>query len=321
MLLSICIPTYNRACLLDQNLKCLCSQIVENVELIISDNCSDDNTRNVVMSYIKVGYNIKYFRNESNIGGELNFLQCFKMSSGKYVLLLGDDDFLCERAITTILSLIKENSNWGLIFLNAGRDLNMPEGLIEYEVHKSVESLLAQIHYGFTFISSCVINRSHFGSLNLEKYIGTFFVHVPFVLRAMTSSSQNVLIKSPLIVCGINSEVNYPLFKVFGVNLIDLLIDFTRTQRRIVKYNIILDLYPYWATAIRDNKMVCSMKENVVKQVYEDFGLFASILLFLILHTPYPIYFVFRKIQILIKRVYRCICVTCYSNYDRKYLR
>ena len=56
-LLSICIPTYNRAEILDKSLESITKQDIfqktDEVEIIVSDNCSQDNTHNIVHKYIE----------------------------------------------------------------------------------------------------------------------------------------------------------------------------------------------------------------------------------------------------------------------------
>lgn len=69
-LVSICIPTYNRANYLSQCINSIVAQkefIEGKVEIVISDNASTDNTQQVAARYIKQFENIKYFRNEVNV--------------------------------------------------------------------------------------------------------------------------------------------------------------------------------------------------------------------------------------------------------------
>lgn len=255
-------------------------------------------------------------RNQENIGADLNFLQCFDNSSGKYVLLLGDDDFLLDGAICAVLKLLSQ-SNFGVVYLNADKFSDKRLEQIDVEIHESIESLLAKVSYGISFISSCIINKSCYKSLNLSSYRDTHLIHVPFVVEAMKSSMQNAFVKTPLISCGINTVVNYPLFKVFGENFIDLLSRLDKSQVLIIKNNILLDLYPTWITLIRNKKMICNYKEQIMTQIRNDFGNNLIVLLFLfpILRFPYPTNILFRKAQIFTKRFYRWLLVNKYSSY------
>ncbi len=79
-LLTIAIPTYNHSKDLSICLEHIVKQFKQyqtDVNLIISDNASLDNTPDIVTPYLDQNLPIKYIRNKSNIGPDLNFLQCF----------------------------------------------------------------------------------------------------------------------------------------------------------------------------------------------------------------------------------------------------
>lgn len=109
--LSICIPTYNRAEILAKFLESIVTQNVfihtDEVEIVISDNCSDDNTQEVVQSYIqKYGDKIKYFRNDENILDK-NFALSLKRGSGKFLKLCNDTLIFNPNSLENMLSFIK----------------------------------------------------------------------------------------------------------------------------------------------------------------------------------------------------------------------
>jgi len=120
-ILSICIPTWNRSKILDISLKNFLDQIKDvnlpELELYVSDNCSEDETEQVVKKYISQGLPITYNRNESNIGAAGNFVKCMQWASGKYILLLGDDDVLKQGALKYILDMLR-GKDYGLLHLN-----------------------------------------------------------------------------------------------------------------------------------------------------------------------------------------------------------
>ena len=121
MKLSVCIPTYNRAKYLAN---CLQSIIFNNInnnidcEVCVSDNCSTDNTEDVVLN-AQNSINIKYHKNKKNEGRVKNYLNVVNMAEGEYVWLLGDDDLLLPHALTKIVSLIKENKDVDFFYVNS----------------------------------------------------------------------------------------------------------------------------------------------------------------------------------------------------------
>ena len=120
-LLSICIPTYNRADLLRGCLECLAAEIApfgDEVELIVSDNCSTDHTPEVVEQMSKKT-KIRYNRNNVNLGAVGNIkILVEQLATGEFCWLIGDDDIPREGAIRKVLALICDKPELDLFLLN-----------------------------------------------------------------------------------------------------------------------------------------------------------------------------------------------------------
>jgi abequosyltransferase len=121
-LLSICIPTYNRAHYLDESLSSLGSQfngspdLLKKVEIVISDNASPDNTAEVVAEHQKKYSNIKYFRNDKNLGADKNYINSVLRATGEYGWIMGDDDFVVNGGINFVVDFLKNNKVLMLTF-------------------------------------------------------------------------------------------------------------------------------------------------------------------------------------------------------------
>lgn len=128
-ILSICIPTYNRASCLDRLLYCLsllnesCSA---SVEICISDNQSTDHTQQLISSWSQK-ISIKSVVQSANLGASKNVQEVVKLASGRWILIVGDDDSLnlpgFERFMK-VLECLNENL-WILLPVGdkEGRDL------------------------------------------------------------------------------------------------------------------------------------------------------------------------------------------------------
>src|SRR5579859_7609105 len=118
-LLTIAIPTYNRAPYLKELLLVLFDQLLDEprFELMISDNATSDETPAVVDEFVKQGLQLRYIRNQTNIGPDANFLQCFEKARGKYVWILGDDDLVLPGAIALVLSSLSQDE-YDLVYLS-----------------------------------------------------------------------------------------------------------------------------------------------------------------------------------------------------------
>ncbi|MEK4418394.1 glycosyltransferase family 2 protein [Bacillus sp. FSL K6-0268] len=103
-LVSIIIPTYNRLNYFQQALKSALAQTYRNIEIVVVDDSTNYETYNLIQHYlIKYPY-IRYYRNKTNIGGALNFIQGFEYSNGEYVNFLMDDDIFHPEKIETMIA-------------------------------------------------------------------------------------------------------------------------------------------------------------------------------------------------------------------------
>ena len=111
ILLSICIPTYKRAGYLKQCLDAIVIQfddtwVKNSVEVVVSDNASPDNTKELVEAYQTRFNNLRYFRNQENVGMDKNIMNSVLKASGQYCWTIGDDDIIQNGAIKVILDIL-----------------------------------------------------------------------------------------------------------------------------------------------------------------------------------------------------------------------
>ncbi|MBE9208075.1 glycosyltransferase family 2 protein [Nostoc sp. LEGE 06077] len=127
-LLTIAIPTYNRAALLDKQLAWLAKAIQgfeSECEILVSDNCSTDHTQTVIQKWQANLSNItfKSHKNSENLGVMRNIMYCLSSATSKYVWTIGDDDPIQDRAILYVINKLKQHEDLGLLFLNfSGRN-------------------------------------------------------------------------------------------------------------------------------------------------------------------------------------------------------
>lgn len=135
VLVSIGIPTYNRAnSYLKQALLSAVNQTYKNIEIIVSDNCSSDDTESVVKSFNDP--RIRYCRQKDNIGPLDNRNFCLEQSQGEYFLLLFDDDVIDGDFISTCMSAVTSDSEPGII-LTGAREIDS-KGRVLSAAHNNV---------------------------------------------------------------------------------------------------------------------------------------------------------------------------------------
>jgi len=85
----------------------------EEVEIVVGDNASPDETREVVASF--ADRRIRYYRNSSNLGPELNILKLLEYAQGDWIFFLTDDDLMNPNCIPEIFNIIHNYPHVGVI--------------------------------------------------------------------------------------------------------------------------------------------------------------------------------------------------------------
>lgn len=107
-LYTIGIPTYNRAAFLRESLTAALSQTYPNLEVLVCDNASTDDTAAVVASFSDP--RVRYLRHDKNQGAEFNFIACVKEARGEFFSWLQDDDIVfCDFAARAATALSVPN--------------------------------------------------------------------------------------------------------------------------------------------------------------------------------------------------------------------
>jgi abequosyltransferase len=117
-ILSVCIPTYNRAAFLRESLTSVFRAIEgleDAVEVLVSDNASSDDTSTVIAEFQSRYPQLRYNRNLQNVIDE-NFFIAADLARGEYVWVFADDDLMEETAISRVLKEI--SCGYNLLILN-----------------------------------------------------------------------------------------------------------------------------------------------------------------------------------------------------------
>ncbi len=108
-LVTILIPTYNRPEYLRVSLESVLNQTYKNLDIVISDDSTNDDTERMIEEYIAKDSRIQYFRNRNFTGEEnWNFLQEYNNPESEYVNWLMDDDLFMPNKIETMLRLFQQ---------------------------------------------------------------------------------------------------------------------------------------------------------------------------------------------------------------------
>jgi glycosyltransferase involved in cell wall biosynthesis len=106
--LSICIATYNRASLLRETLTHLSDVCDDDVEIVVSDNASPDDTQDVINSFAERFRYFRAARQPTNRGPALNFAAAMSVARGKYLYPFSDDDQILMEGLQNAISIMEE---------------------------------------------------------------------------------------------------------------------------------------------------------------------------------------------------------------------
>lgn len=180
ILLSICVPTYNRYNLLKKHIHNLDEQVKNlsnrnlKVEIIVSVNPSGDKSADFMKGYLD-SPNFVVNVNESNIGGQANIQKTLNLSSGKYVWITGDDDEIIKGTVEKVVNALSSFNDIGFIFINKARlngdsadesaklvepRLCKLKGGIANDGKQEIIRLFKQIDLNILFSTSCVFERN-----------------------------------------------------------------------------------------------------------------------------------------------------------------
>ncbi len=213
-LLTIAVPTYNGEKTIRNLFNLLLPQCISDIEVLISDNCSTDDTPKIVDQYCKKYPFIKMVRNQKNIGPDANFLQCMRLASGKFTWLISDDDVVIEGAIDKILCFLKRYPNVSLIYASTVDFRGHYEGVEKCSFHRPILSedicttdkkvFINYAGYYWGFMSSFICSTNAFRQIKMpERFFGTYWLQSYIHAMCAKDTEQMGLIKGPCIGAGI----------------------------------------------------------------------------------------------------------------------
>ena len=199
IILTIGIPTFNRGKYLRRCLDAITEQAGNNpaVEILVSDNCSTDNTKDIVEFYKNNYSNVRYFRQEENIGGSNNFKFIYTHAKGRFVVAIGDDDYLVQSYVPTVVAVLYQAPDISLLCVmtssrgNRGRKL---EGMTQY---------IENVSYYSAYITSHIYRSDYVREMQLPEGLYVKFVPIlAYSLEILKNHADFVILETSLLRSG-----------------------------------------------------------------------------------------------------------------------
>lgn len=218
-LLSICIPTYNRAKVLKDCLKSIVQAegFSNEVEIVISDNCSTDETQQVCEFFSREYQNIKYFRNNANIGFSRNFLHVLECGTGAFLKISNDYNIFRKCSISFLLETIKKHiqDKPVLYFGNQARSKH------SYST-SSFDEFLIHERMGPGWISNYGYWKTDFEIFEKDSCKDSWFPQLEWLIQSCSKKRTIFCYNEPLFITN-NIKVNTATYNCVEVHVMNYL--------------------------------------------------------------------------------------------------
>lgn len=275
-LLSICIPTYNRSQYLKKTIDSIICQEEfksENVEIVISDNCSTDDTEIVCKKYTEQYENIKYFKNQENVR-DRNFPLVLSKGSGVLLKLCNDTLIFNKDALNDLLHLIRNCQDEKPVIFTSNNSQYPNEITV-----KSLEDFLNTISFNITWIGGLSIWKEDFNSFgNTYEGCDESLWQVPCLLKYVHTKKNAVVYNKRLFTTQIveKKNISYGLYKVFYTNYLGFVKKYinngiSKACFDWLEKDLLLNFFPYWMVQykLQNNQLEYSKSEDLIQCVKE----------------------------------------------------
>lgn len=114
-LVSIGLPTYNRLASLKRAVESALAQDYRNIELVISDNASTDETESFCREICRQDGRVRYIRQPKNLGPTANFREALLQARGELFMWLADDDWIDPAYVSQCASFASAHPNYSVV--------------------------------------------------------------------------------------------------------------------------------------------------------------------------------------------------------------
>ena len=232
-LLSICIPTYSRCDLLRQGLQAIAQQMTEiplgQVEIIVSDNASSDETSQIIERFNLESPEIclHYFRQPENIGATRNVCFVAQAATGDFVYILSDDDILLPGSLKKIVSVIQAHPDLDAVCPGVSAFTAFPEKikslkcLQEDDLVMDRNQVLMRLGTMLTFISSVVFRKNAIRAAHANN--DALFPHSFIFLAAIAREKGCLFLSQECLAPRGNESIGYDLIQAFVTDFVAVL--------------------------------------------------------------------------------------------------
>jgi glycosyltransferase involved in cell wall biosynthesis len=293
-LLSICIPSYQRK---NDFVRCLESifslpiDLLNKIEVCVSDNCSSYDFINLMKSF-EGKVKLVFKKNNQNIGFDRNLLEVLTMSTGKYVMLLGNDDVVLLEGFRELLRHLELHSpdavfsNYQVTFIKSNR-IKIISNQPSHQMGLRLDWILRKVGIESTFMSSMTFKRNVLILDNkvIHRFVDKAFIHIVLMFVSLKDSNNIIYLSKPTVNAFDSNEASYNVKKTFLLNLgfiiNSFLLEYDKKSINAFKYKVL-------------KHVVFSREEVFIKDLFEYRFINIRSLILLVMSKPIIFNFIIK---------------------------
>jgi len=248
--ISFCIPTYNQPDSMENLLASMLGQNMDDVEIVIRDDSTDDFTEKIVQRYSQK-FSVRYFHGRKE-GVDEAVIFLIKEARGEYIWWFGDDA-LSPSAIEKVKNAISRKPMLGLVIVNCRESGNTePEFSFKKDFFfNNADQVIENIADMLGFISITIFRRdlALSGIKSAKKWVGSSWVTLFIVLHVLSKNFPTAFLSYPCVISkvrSINEKTWYDPLEVFAVNLPRVLVSFDSFKKKSVRKMLKINFSGIW---------------------------------------------------------------------------
>lgn len=302
MKISICIPHYNRIEFLIESLRRIERQDYQDLEVIVSDDCSTD-TSLEVLKELKLNYKypLTYFRFDRNRGYDRNLRKSMELATGDYCFILGNDDTLNHLDdITFLVDFLQKNHYPEIGFCNSvdyfNKDLVLKRAF-KTDVIGYGEQVALKYYSSFSFVAGLIFKRSAFIDVNTNKLDKSIYVQIYLAVTIIVKGGNLFTLNREMVLKDIrvqgaisNSyrdtlprswkeyerlDAGLPSYVYVTITALKNTISYKPIYTYKILKRIFLFTYPYWIIDYRKNRAwvaAWGLKSGLLPNRFKEFS-------------------------------------------------
>jgi len=204
MKISISIPQYNRIEVLLKSLDYISRQTYPDIEVVVSDDCSTDDTESEIKKLQPVyKYPLVYFRFDTNHGYDRNLRKSIEIATGDYCFIIGNDDTIFgEESIAQLVEFLEANDRPEIgycNFLEGEYSQTLVNRALETKVQGSGINCALNHVNGFSFVGGIIIRRDAFNQYNTDRYDGSIYSQMYLGLYMVAKGCRLFTMATPMV--------------------------------------------------------------------------------------------------------------------------